>query len=97
MASLLPVEIKFAQNLAANEKKIRFRAVKKLKKYLRAKSSSKKGKSMLSSSGTNIEKLFTPEFATSHPSNIIYTVMTCYMPVVLLSQHMSSKFCTTST
>ena len=44
MATLLPAEIKFAQNLAANDKKIRFRAVKKLRKYLRAKSSSKKGK-----------------------------------------------------
>jgi len=44
MANMLPIEVKFAQNLAGNEKKIRFRAVKKLKKYLRAKSSSKKGK-----------------------------------------------------
>jgi hypothetical protein len=40
----LPVEIKFAQNLAGNETKTRNKAVKKLKKYLRAKSASKKGK-----------------------------------------------------
>ncbi|XP_052806135.1 ribosomal RNA processing protein 1 homolog A-like isoform X2 [Mya arenaria] len=42
MANIMPVEVKFAQNLAGNEKKTRFKAVKKLKKYLRAKSSSKK-------------------------------------------------------
>ncbi|XP_052272785.1 ribosomal RNA processing protein 1 homolog A-like isoform X2 [Dreissena polymorpha] len=42
MASFLPVEVKFAQSLADNEKKNRFRAVKKLKKYLRARSSSNK-------------------------------------------------------
>ena len=34
-------EVQFAQNLASNEKKIRDKALKKLKKYLRLKSSSK--------------------------------------------------------
>ncbi|XP_053408060.1 ribosomal RNA processing protein 1 homolog A-like [Mercenaria mercenaria] len=38
----LPVEIKFAQNLAGNETKTRLKAVKKLKKYLKVKSASKK-------------------------------------------------------
>ena len=35
------VEVKFAQNLAANERKTRDKALKKLKKYLRLKSSKK--------------------------------------------------------
>ena len=36
-----PLEVKFAQNLAANEKKTRDKSLKKLKKYLRLKSSKK--------------------------------------------------------
>ncbi|KAL4219159.1 Ribosomal RNA processing protein 1 B [Mactra antiquata] len=39
----LPVEIQFAQNLAGNEKKKRDKALKKLRKYLKAKSSPGKG------------------------------------------------------
>lgn len=51
----LAIEIKFAQNLAGNETKTRLKALKKLKKYLRAKSASKKGntKSSLCSFAVN--------------------------------------------
>ena len=56
-------EVQFAQNLASNEKKIRDKALKKLKKYLRLKSSSKGDSALLN----NWEIIIPAETARKDP------------------------------